>query len=67
LLGKVYVYGVLAVAILSQFVSDERGMTVIEYSLIAAFISVFIITAAQLVGTRANIVFARIAEALHPH
>ena len=33
----------------------------------AAFISVFIITAAQLVGTRANIVFARIAEALHPH
>jgi pilus assembly protein Flp/PilA len=55
------------VAILSQFISDERGMTVIEYSLIAALISVLVLTAAQLVGTRANIVFARIAEAFHPH
>ena len=34
-----------------NFVSDESGVTAIEYALIASLIAVFIIVAVQLVGT----------------
>ena len=37
--------------LLSRFVRDESGVTAIEYGLIAALISVVIITAAAAVGT----------------
>jgi pilus assembly protein Flp/PilA len=47
-----------------RFVSDEEGVTAIEYALIASLIAVVIITAVTTVGTNVNNVFERIAAAL---
>jgi pilus assembly protein Flp/PilA len=49
---------------LSRFVSDECGVTAIEYGLIAALISVVIIGAAGLVGTSLAAVFTNISTQL---
>jgi len=49
-----------------RFVKDESGATAIEYGLIAAGISVVIITAVNLVGTDLNVVFNSVATALNP-
>ena len=52
--------------LVSRFVEDESGATAIEYGLIAAGISVVIITAVNLVGTDLNKVFNTVAGALAP-
>ena len=52
--------------IVSRFVKDESGATAIEYGLIAAGISVVIITAVNLVGTDLNVVFGKVATSLNP-
>jgi pilus assembly protein Flp/PilA len=52
--------------LLWRFVKDESGATAIEYGLIAAGISVVIITAVNLVGTDLNVVFNSVATALNP-
>jgi pilus assembly protein Flp/PilA len=52
--------------LVSRFVKDESGATAIEYGLIAAGISVVIITAVNLVGTDLNVVFGNGAAALNP-
>ena len=52
--------------LVSRFVRDESGATAIEYGLIAAGISVVIITTVQLVGTNLNGVFNAVATALNP-
>ena len=49
---------------LGQFASCESGATAIEYGLIAALISVVIITAVTLVGNNVSATFAAIAAAL---
>ncbi len=48
----------------AKFLSDESGATAIEYGLIAALISVAIITAVTLVGTNLNSTFNSVATAL---
>lgn len=52
------------VAAVKRFVSEEEGVTAIEYGLIAALIAVVIITAVTLVGTRLSCTFNRIAACL---
>ena len=52
--------------LVSRFVKDESGATAIEYGLIAAGISVVIITAVGSVGTKLTTVFTSIATALTP-
>lgn len=47
-----------------NFWNDEKGVTAIEYGLIAALIAVVIIASVTLVGTRLDAVFARIATEL---
>jgi len=47
-----------------KFLRDENGATAIEYGLIAALISVVIITAVTLVGSNLSGVFNSIATAL---
>jgi pilus assembly protein Flp/PilA len=47
-----------------NFVSDESGVTAIEYALIASLIAVFIITAVTLVGTKVSTVFNEIGTTL---
>jgi pilus assembly protein Flp/PilA len=47
-----------------NFLSDESGVTAIEYALIASLIAVFIIVAVQAVGTSITGVFNTIATTL---
>ena len=47
-----------------NFVSDESGVTAIEYALIASLIAVFIITAVTLVGTKVSTVFNEIGTTM---
>jgi pilus assembly protein Flp/PilA len=47
-----------------NFVSDESGVTAIEYALIASLIAVFIIVAVQLVGTQVSTVFTEVGNTL---
>ncbi len=52
--------------LVKQFLKDESGATAIEYGLIAALISVAIITAVQLLGTQLEAVFNNIRTAITP-
>jgi pilus assembly protein Flp/PilA len=47
-----------------NFLSDESGVTAIEYALIASLIAVFIITALTLVGGQVSTVFTEIGNTL---
>jgi pilus assembly protein Flp/PilA len=47
-----------------DFLSDESGVTAIEYALIASLIAVFIIVAVQLVGTQLSTVFKEVGNAV---
>lgn len=49
---------------LSRLLRDESGATAIEYGLIAALISVVIIAAVTVVGTKLSAVFNSISTAL---
>ena len=51
-------------SLISRFVKDERGVTAIEYGLLAALISVVIITAVTSIGTNLNTKFTAISTAL---
>jgi pilus assembly protein Flp/PilA len=50
--------------IFSRFLRDESGATAIEYGLIAALISVVIITAITAVGTQLTKTFTTVSAAL---
>ena len=50
--------------LISRFVRDESGATAIEYGLIAALISVVIITALTAVGSNLNTKFGSVASSL---
>jgi pilus assembly protein Flp/PilA len=50
--------------LISRFVRDESGATAIEYGLIAALISVVIITALTTVGSNLNTKFTSVASSL---
>ena len=50
--------------VLKRFVADESGATAIEYGLIAAGISVAIITVVQGLGTKLNSTFGTVKNAL---
>jgi pilus assembly protein Flp/PilA len=52
-------------SILKSFLHDESGATAIEYGLIAAGISVAIITVVQGLGTKLNTVFTNVGNALN--
>jgi pilus assembly protein Flp/PilA len=49
---------------LKRFLQNESGATAIEYGLIAAGISVVIITAVKAVGTNLNTTFTSVSTAL---
>ncbi|HWY17008.1 MAG TPA: Flp family type IVb pilin [Rhizomicrobium sp.] len=50
--------------LVSRFVSDESGVTAIEYGLIAALIAVVIIVAVTAVGTKLSGTFSTVAASL---
>ena len=47
-----------------KFLSDEEGVTAIEYALIAALIAIAVIATVTLVGAQLNVVFKSICNAL---
>ena len=51
--------------LMNRFVKDESGATAIEYGLIAALISVAIITALTAIGPKLNIAFTKVSTALN--
>ena len=51
--------------LVSRFVKDESGATAIEYGLIAAGISVAIITVVQGLGSKLNTTFGSVKNALN--
>jgi pilus assembly protein Flp/PilA len=50
--------------LVTRFLENESGVTAIEYGLIAALISIVIITAAAAVGTQLSAVFTHISTKL---
>jgi pilus assembly protein Flp/PilA len=52
-------------SIVRKFLNDEAGATAIEYGLIAAGISVAIITVVQGLGTKLNSTFTSVQNALN--
>jgi pilus assembly protein Flp/PilA len=48
----------------AKVLEDRRGVTALEYGLIAALIAVVIITAVTLIGDQANIAFGKVGAAL---
>jgi pilus assembly protein Flp/PilA len=55
----------LAIFLAAMFdISNEKGVTVIEYGLIASLVAVVIITAVTLVGTNLTSVFSNVASKL---
>ena len=50
--------------LLSRFIKSETGATAIEYGLIAAGISVAIVTVVGTLGTNLNATFTTVANAL---
>lgn len=50
--------------LVTRFADDETGATAIEYGLIAALISVVLITVLGTLGTRLNAKFTTISNAL---
>lgn len=52
------------IALFKRFCADESGATAIEYGLIAAGISVAIITVVQGLGTKLNSTFGTVKNAL---
>ena len=49
---------------IARFAKDESGATAIEYGLIAALVSVAIITALKLLATNLNTTFSTVASTL---
>ncbi len=52
--------------VLARFIRDDEGQDVIEYGLLAAFISVVAIAAILAVGTDVNTMFTTVDTALVP-
>lgn len=51
---------------IQKFLTEEDGVTAIEYGLIAALIAVVIVGAVTIVGTKLNTVFTTIGTKLTP-
>ena len=50
--------------LLKEFLKNDEGVTAIEYGLIAALIAVVIVVAITAIGTRLNVAFTQVQNAL---
>jgi pilus assembly protein Flp/PilA len=51
--------------LVSRFLKDESGATAIEYGLIAALISVALITGASALGSKLNLMFTNLSGTMN--
>ena len=63
--SHVWTKGAYPMKTLKRFAKDESGATAIEYGLIAAGISVAIITVVQGLGTKLTATFTKVSTALN--
>jgi pilus assembly protein Flp/PilA len=56
--------GVLMRQLISKFLNDQTGATSIEYAIIAAGISIVIVTVVNGIGTAVKVPFATVSTAL---
>jgi len=49
---------------LEHFIKNEEGQDVVEYALLAAFISIFAIATIKLIGPLVNTIFVNVKTAL---
>jgi pilus assembly protein Flp/PilA len=56
--------GTGAMATFKQFLTNEDGVTAIEYALLASLIAIFIVAAVQTLGTRVSAVFTEVGNSL---
>ena len=49
---------------IKRFLKDEEGVTMVEYGLLAALISIVVLAAVTAIGTNLNIAFQTICNAL---
>jgi pilus assembly protein Flp/PilA len=61
---RIYKLGEAVMALVQKFLRDEAGATAIEYGLIAALISVVIITGVTAVGTKLSTTFTTLSTKL---
>jgi pilus assembly protein Flp/PilA len=54
----------LMISIAIRFIRDDRGVTAIEYALIASLVALAIIASLSAVAVRLNFVFSEVASAL---
>jgi pilus assembly protein Flp/PilA len=50
--------------VVCRFCKSEAGATAIEYALIAGFVSIVIVGAVQVIGTRLNVTFSSVATGI---
>ena len=51
---------------LKKFFKDERGQDMVEYALLAAFISIVAIATIKLIGPLVNTIYVNVKDALTP-
>ena len=51
-------------ALINRFVREDEGQDIIEYALLAAFISIIAIVIIQAVGTEVNTQYSKIKDAI---
>jgi len=51
---------------LKRFLKDERGQDMVEYALLAAFISIVAIATIKLIGPLVNTIYVNVKDALTP-
>jgi pilus assembly protein Flp/PilA len=56
--------GICTMSILNRLLTDEDGVTAIEYALLASLIAVFIVVAVQYLGTQVGTVFTEVGNSL---
>jgi pilus assembly protein Flp/PilA len=56
--------GIRTMPAVKQFLTNEDGVTAIEYALVASLIAVFIVVAVQLLGTQLSTVFTEVGTSL---
>jgi len=49
-----------------KFLKDERGQDMVEYALLAAFISIIAIATIKIIGPLVNNIYVSVKEALTP-
>jgi pilus assembly protein Flp/PilA len=54
----------LSMFVLKEFFKNDEGVTAIEYGLIAALIVVVVVAAVTAIGTRLNVAFTKVQDAL---